>query len=176
MELLLDCCPVPEQWIHARTSARSPAALFAARTTALRNDDFTDSAAIAALTGGDFSKTRAIRRSARWLNLAGSSRRRSANLPRSMAIATLWSKTVSGTSTLWGRDLIVAAPVGQTVLQTPHPRQISASQAANLVCFSPSVVSSILIASTGHALTHLPHPLHFERSISTIQFDVTMPG
>ncbi len=47
---------VLEQYVHVRSSARSPAAFFAARTIVLRKDDPMDSAAKAALTGGDFSK------------------------------------------------------------------------------------------------------------------------
>jgi hypothetical protein len=126
---------------------------------------------MAALKGGSFSNAPTTFPSARWLSIFGSSKMRSASLPRSTAMAILCSKTDSGTSTLCGRGLIVTAPVLQTVLQTPHPRQKFSERTAHFFFFCPSVFSSIPIAPTGHAFTHRPQPLHFERSRSETQFD-----
>src|SRR5512147_2457188 len=93
-----------------------------------------------------------------------------------MAIMTRWSKTFSGTRTRCGRDFIKAAPVLQTEVQTPQPRQDCSLRTAHFFSLVPSVLLAIVIASTGHALAHLPQPLHLDRSTSMMKLEVMIPG
>ncbi len=67
--------------------------------------------AMAARTGGVFSMTESMRPSARKPRFSGSSKMRSASLPRSMAMATIRSKVFSGVNTRFARDSIRMAPV-----------------------------------------------------------------
>ena len=65
---------------------------------------------LTALKKSDFSTTPTIRKSARWLSRLGFSKISSDSLPRSIAIITVRSKTVSGEKTLFARGFMAIAP------------------------------------------------------------------
>src|SRR5450756_722735 len=78
-----------------------------------------------------------------------------------MAIKTARWVELTGVITFCSRVFSFREPLGQVRTHTAHPRQIRSSTFAFFrTGFAGSLAETRTRASTGHALTHFPHPLH----------------